>query len=75
VHGAEEDEYILNCLEESQATMEISFKDLPLGSQFPLIVKSIHKEASLQTLDFSGCSFEDDGLMVVNINFVFDNVI
>jgi hypothetical protein len=49
--------------------MEIAFKDLPLGAQFPLIVKSIHKEASLQTLDFSGCSFEDDGLKVVNTDF------
>jgi hypothetical protein len=49
--------------------MDITFKDLQLGAQFSLIVKSIHKEASLQTLDFSGCSFEDDGLKVVNSDF------
>lgn len=62
----DEDEYVLNCLEKSQATMEINFKNLPLGSQFTLIVKSIQKEASLQILDFSGCAFEDDGLKVIS---------
>lgn len=65
-YDSEEDEYVLNCLEKSQATMEINFKNLPLGSQFTLIVKSIQKEASLQILDFSGCAFEDDGLKVIS---------
>ncbi|XP_059479979.1 tonsoku-like protein isoform X2 [Neocloeon triangulifer] len=62
----EEDEHIIQCLEASQATLQLVLKNLPLGPQAVPILKAIQKETSLQTIDFSGCGLEDSGLELLN---------